>query len=151
LLRAAVILAAILLFAGGIRFIIFKEQPEIVVKSVFQAPVSLYFDAGSTKLSTKDFPILDSIAEFLTENSQDRAVIRGYTDSKGSASQNLRIAAARAEAAKGYLVRKGVHSARIQAIAMGSQEPAAGSEPSAEQKLSRRVEIEIDTGKNKSQ
>jgi len=148
LLPAAFVLAAILLLAVGVRFANFEKKPEVVVKSVFQSPISLYFEAGSTKLSTKNFSILDWIAEYLIKNPEGRATIKGYTDSKGFASKDMRISVARAEAAKGYLVRKGVNSARIQAIGMGSQQPAAGAESSGEKKLSRRVEIEIDTGKN---
>jgi len=145
LLMAGFVLTAFLLAAAGIRLFFFEEKPEIVVKSVFQDPVSLYFEAGSTRLSANDFAFLDRVAELLIQNSRNRAVIKGYTDSKGTASLNMSVSVARAEAVKDYLVQKGVAPDRIQAIGMGSQQPASGANYA---KFSRRVEIEIDSGKN---
>jgi outer membrane protein OmpA-like peptidoglycan-associated protein len=142
---AGFVLTAFLLAAAGIRLFFFEEKPEIVVKSVFQDPASLYFEAGSTRLSANDFAFLDGVAELLIQNSRNRAVIKGYTDSKGTASLNMSISVARAEAVKDYLVQKGVAPYRIQAIGMGSQQPASGAN---HDKFSRRVVIEIDSGKN---
>lgn len=142
-LPAALALAAILLLAVGIAFIEFKEKPQILKQPIIPDPVSLYFEAGSIKISARDFPTLDQIAEFLIKSPQSRVSVKGYTDSKGSASQNMRISAARAEAAKEYLVRKGVDPARIQALGMGPQKPAGVAPASEDQKLSRRVEIEV--------
>jgi len=79
---------------GGNSFCQFEKKPEVVVKSIFQAPVSLYFESGSTELSTRDSPSLDWIAEYLMQNPESWVTIKGYSDSKGTAVQNMRVSAA---------------------------------------------------------
>jgi outer membrane protein OmpA-like peptidoglycan-associated protein len=83
------------------------------------------------------------MAESLIKSPQSRVNVKGYADSKGSAAQNMRISAARAEAAKEYLVRKGVDPARIRVVGMGYQKPADAAQSPEDPKFSRRVEIEV--------
>lgn len=147
-LAAGLALAAFLLIGLGLRFFKFEEKVETLAESAPSAPLRIYFETGSAKLSAEDFPSLNSIAEYLMQNPQAVAVVKGFTDSKGSTAQRMRIATARAEAAKDYLVRKKVDPARIQAFGIGAP-PSPGAPPSTEEpKHSRRVEIEVDTGKN---
>jgi type II secretory pathway predicted ATPase ExeA/outer membrane protein OmpA-like peptidoglycan-associated protein len=140
---ATLALAAGALLAVGVPLIAFKEKPQVVVQPVFPALVSIYFEAGSTRLSARDFPRLDQVAESLAQSPQSRVFVKGYTDSQGSAAHNMRISAARAEAAREYLVQKGVEPARIQAMGLGPRKPAGGGQSPEDPKLSRRVEIEV--------
>jgi general secretion pathway protein A len=146
-LAAALALAAFALAGLGIRWVTFEGKPETAATAAppaAPARVSLYFDAGSTKLPAQDFPKLDALADYLTQNPQGAATIQGYADSKGSPAQNHRISALRAQAAKEYLVGKGVDPDRIQIVGVGTLPPTGVDRASVEeQKLRRRVEIEV--------
>jgi type II secretory pathway predicted ATPase ExeA len=139
-------LAFFFLISYGVSYVKFEEKPVVVIKPIASAPINVYFESGSAKLSADQFPLLDIVAEYLVKNQQQVVFIRGYSDSKGSKPQNIRISTERAEAAKEYLVRKGVTPDKIQAFGMGSLLPPASVLAPDEEKLQRRVEIEIDTG-----
>jgi outer membrane protein OmpA-like peptidoglycan-associated protein len=91
---------------------------------------------------------LDQVADALVAKKQD-VVVEGYTDSRGTQSNNQNLSQRRAEAVRGYLVSRGFPSGQIQARGMGPDRPI-GDNASAEGRANnRRVEIVIaktDTG-----
>jgi outer membrane protein OmpA-like peptidoglycan-associated protein len=135
-------LAVLLIFAAGVPFLNFqKEKPQPV--AVPPNPVSLYFEFASTSLPDHASSELERVADFLRKNPAARATIKGYTDLKGSQKFNIRIAQARADAAKSYLTSRGVEPARVHAFGVGSEKSSDRGRGPEDAKLSRRVEIEI--------
>ncbi|WP_454280666.1 OmpA family protein [Sphingomonas sp. Marseille-Q8236] len=80
--------------------------------------------------------------------------IWGHSDSAGSDAANLTASRRRAEAARDYLVKKGVAADRITVIAMGEARPIApnrkldGSDDLEGRVKNRRVEIKVDLPKS---
>lgn len=76
--------------------------------------------------------------------------IWGHSDSSGSDASNLIASRKRAEAARDYLVKKGVAAERITVIALGEARPIApnrkldGSDDPEGRDKNRRVEIKVD-------
>ncbi|OMJ33106.1 hypothetical protein BSZ14_04735 [Sphingomonas sp. Sph1(2015)] len=76
--------------------------------------------------------------------------IWGHSDSSGSDASNLIASRKRAEAARDYLVQKGVAAERITVIALGEARPIApnrkldGSDDPEGRDKNRRVEIKVD-------
>ncbi len=76
--------------------------------------------------------------------------IWGHSDSTGSDAANLLASRHRAEAARDYLVRKGVAADRITVVALGEARPVApnrkldGSDDPEGRDKNRRVEIKVD-------
>lgn len=79
--------------------------------------------------------------------------IWGHSDSSGSDASNLIASRKRAEAARDYLVEKGVAAERITVIALGEARPIApnrkldGSDDPEGRDKNRRVEIKVDLPK----
>ena len=135
-------LAVLLILTAGVPFFNFqKEKPQPV--SAPPNPVSLYFEFASASLPEHASSELERVADFLRKNPGARATIKGYTDLKGSQKYNIRIAQARADAAKSYLTSRGVEPARVHAFGVGSEKSSDRGRGPDDPKLSRRVEIEI--------
>ena len=88
--------------------------------------------------------ILDSQAEFLARFPQRRITLEGHCDERGTREYNLALGDRRANAAKNYLVARGVDASRISTISYGKERPAAlGSDEESYAQNRRAVTIVI--------
>jgi outer membrane protein OmpA-like peptidoglycan-associated protein len=103
--------------------------------------LSVQFALGSDKLSPRDLPLLDNVAEALKSQAlaADGFAIAGHTDSTGDGRINLELSCARAQAVRRYLVGKGVAESRLTAYGFGSDRPLQGED--AAMAANRRVEV----------
>ena len=69
--------------------------------------------------------ILDEQAAWLARYPQQRITIEGHCDERGTREYNLALGDRRANAAKNYLVAKGVDPARMTTISYGKERPLA--------------------------
>ncbi len=103
----------------------------------------LLFDSGSSTLSSGAQQRLSQVAETLKRYPETDVVVKGYTDSVGSETLNLRLSEDRASNVRNYLVGTGVGAYRITAIGFGEQFPVATNETEAGRQQNRRVELEL--------
>ncbi|MDY0745879.1 OmpA family protein [Paucibacter sp. R3-3] len=103
------------------------------------------FKAGSADLPDSVKRQLDVFAEALKGRSGTSQKVRleGHTDASGSATGNQELSQRRAEAARQYLVDKGVSPDLLTAVGVGSSQPKPGLSPQAPE--NRRVEISRDS------
>jgi peptidoglycan-associated lipoprotein len=88
--------------------------------------------------------ILDSQAQWLTQNPNTRITIEGHCDERGTREYNLGLGDRRANAAKNYLAARGVSASRITTISYGKERPIAlGSDESSWAQNRRAVTIVI--------
>ncbi|WP_019561522.1 MULTISPECIES: OmpA family protein [Caldimonas] len=86
---------------------------------------------------------LDLVAAALLEAPEARVLILGHTDARGSDALNNRLSKERAEAARDYLVGRGVPVERLLAEGRGKTEPVADNATAQGRALNRRVELLI--------
>lgn len=67
---------------------------------------------------------LDSQANWLLTNTSYTAVIEGHADEQGTREYNLALGARRADAARNYLISKGIAGNRIRTVTFGKERPA---------------------------
>jgi OOP family OmpA-OmpF porin len=99
------------------------------------------FDTGSAKLKKAADAKLGEVVDFAKANPGSDLLITGYTDNQGSEAKNVKLSAARAEAVKAYLVKKGVAADRISTKGLGSANPVGDNKTVAGRAANRRVEI----------
>ena len=85
----------------------------------------VFFAFDSSTLSTDAQGTLDRQAGWLGKYPQVSAQIAGNTDDRGTEEYNLALGQRRANAARDYLVARGVSSARLATISYGKDRPTA--------------------------
>ena len=102
----------------------------------------VYFDFDSYSLDGDHRATLDAQADWLARNPNVRVTIEGHADERGTREYNLALGDRRANAAKNYLVARGVPASRITTISWGKERPEAlGSDESAWAQNRRAVTV----------
>ncbi|MFN3432862.1 MAG: peptidoglycan-associated lipoprotein Pal [Sphingomonas sp.] len=83
--------------------------------------------------------ILDSQATWLQRYPNVRATIEGHADERGTREYNLGLGDRRANAAKNYLVAKGIDPSRLTTISYGKERPVALGSDEASWAQNRRA------------
>lgn len=82
---------------------------------------NIYFDFDKASLTSKSEKIMDEIAEILKENTSNKYLITGYTDSKGSPEYNLDLSKRRAATVVNALINRGVPSSILKSVGVGKK------------------------------
>lgn len=128
-----------------------KPVPATPVRTVKRVTLQsdTYFAFNSAQLSEEGERKLDEMAQSLKDARDVRIQVTGYTDPIGSDRYNLKLSQNRAQAVKGYLVKKGVAGEAIAAEGKGETNLVAacpGTRGAAQIKCfgpNRRTEVEI--------
>lgn len=105
---------------------------------------NLLFGSNSEAINTQYHQKLELLGRFLEENPSSYVVLQGFSDSTGSAEQNLALSQARAMAVGQYLVDNfGIDPVRIVPLWYGDLNPAADNGSVQGRQLNRRVEIAV--------
>lgn len=103
----------------------------------------LMFATGSAQLRPGAEQRLQPLARYLARSGARRVRIEGHTDSVGSASSNLALSKARADAVADYLSSQGVDRALIETRGLGETKPVAANTTNSGREENRRVEVTI--------
>lgn len=113
-----------------------KEIEEVEVKD------RVHFDYDSSELSDAAKDILDVQSEWLKSDEAINITIEGHCDERGTREYNIALGERRANAAKSYLVSKGIFEDRIKVISYGKERPAFfGDTPEVLSKNRRAVTV----------
>ncbi len=82
------------------------------------------------------------VAEFLQETG-DKILLTGHTDSDGEEEYNMELGMKRAEEYKAHLMELGVDASQIEVISKGESEPAVPNDSPENKQRNRRVTIHI--------
>lgn len=106
-------------------------------------PSDISFDVNRSNIKANFQSILDQFATSLNQNQISTISIIGHTDSSGSDAINNPLSVERANAARNYLIDRGVASQRIGTEGRGSREPVASNDTAQGRSQNRRVEIYV--------
>jgi len=113
------------------------------VPSIQPPKTVINFGHNSNDLSDEDFETLEPIGAFISQHSDAKIIIKGYTDALGKYLYNKRISDFRANLVKSYFVGRGISPSRIQVFGMESENPRRSNQTREGRMLNRRVEINI--------
>ena len=94
------------------------------------------FKSGVTKQ-------LDGMIEIMNNFPKAKFIIKGYTDSTGSAAYNLKLSEKRAAAVVNYLTKNGVDASRLTSKGFGVDSPIASNKTREGRAQNRRVEVKV--------
>jgi len=126
------------------------ETPVTIVKEVEKLLMldNIYFDFDKADLKPESNKTLDKLAEILKQDTQNRYLITGYTDSRGSEEHNLNLSSRRAEAVVKALIERGVPANMLKARGVGKKIAyAKPSEPDEIRYGDRKMTIELISNK----
>lgn len=83
------------------------------------------FDVDAYVLSADARAILDGQIGWLAENAGYGVIIEGHADERGTREYNLGLGDRRANAARDYMISKGLSAARIKTVSYGKERPEA--------------------------
>jgi peptidoglycan-associated lipoprotein len=97
------------------------------------------FATDSIDLDSDARATLDAQAAWLTRYPRVNATVEGHADERGTREYNLALGDRRANAAKNYLVGKGIDAGRLSTISYGKERPAAEGSDEASWAQNRRA------------
>ena len=103
----------------------------------------IHFASDSSILTDSAKATLNSKLEVFRSNPAMRIVIVGNTDERATDAYNLALGSRRADAAKAYLVSKGIDPLRIEVGSRGESKPIAAGTSLDAQAQNRRVEFRL--------
>jgi outer membrane protein OmpA-like peptidoglycan-associated protein len=116
-----------------------SEQPDGSLK--LNIPSSVSFDTNSYAIKPSFTPVLDQVAQTLTQHPELVAHVVGHTDSTGQPRYNQMLSQERAQSVAQYLALHGVAAQRLAAEGRGQSQPIANNSTEAGRAQNRRVEI----------
>ena len=99
------------------------------------------FDVDSAAIRPSGRDTLTQMADVLGEFNKTAVIVQGHTDSTGSETHNQDLSERRAQAARNYLVGRGVDPQRIATLGFGESQPVAANDTATDRQRNRRVEV----------
>jgi outer membrane protein OmpA-like peptidoglycan-associated protein len=101
------------------------------------------FVSGSARLLNNAEKALERAYAVLAAEPNIKVEIVGYTDSRGGKALNNRLSLQRAQAAKAWLVRKGIDESRLKAVGKAMDDPIDTNDTPEGRANNRRVEFHV--------
>jgi len=102
---------------------------------------SVYFGFDEYTVQTKYQKMLSAHASYLKANSNQKIIIQGNTDDRGTAEYNLALGQRRSDAVRKSLNLMGVSDNQIEAVSFGKEKPKAEGDTEAAWAENRRADI----------
>jgi peptidoglycan-associated lipoprotein len=126
--------------AGGSDSSNFASQPWNDPKSpLFQR--SIYFDFDEFTIKPQYQNMLQAGAAFLKQNPQQKIMIQGNTDDRGTAEYNLALGQRRSDTVRRAFAALGVPDGQMEAVSLGKEKPKAEGNNEAAWAENRRADI----------
>lgn len=104
------------------------------------------FDFDKSDIRADAQPIFERKLEVLRTNTSYRIRIEGHCDERGTDAYNLGLGTRRANAARQYLVNRGIDAGRIETVSLGERRPIDNRSNREAWARNRRVEFHITAG-----
>jgi peptidoglycan-associated lipoprotein len=102
---------------------------------------SVYFGFDEYTVQTKYQKMLSAHASYLKANSNQKIIIQGNTDDRGTAEYNLALGQRRSDAVRKSLNLMGVSDNQIEAVSFGKEKPKAEGDNESAWAENRRADI----------
>jgi len=101
------------------------------------------FKTDSSVIEKDSYVRIKKFADYMDVNSDKKALIAGYTDSRGSDTHNLALSKRRAKAVYQQLIDYGVDASRLSNAGYGEEDPVATNSTETGRRSNRRIEAQL--------
>lgn len=102
---------------------------------------TIYFMLDSSQVQSDFVPVIAAHAQYLVAHPDQRVVMEGHGDERGSREYNIGLGEQRAKSVAGMMKAQGVSEGQLQVVSYGEEKPAAAGHDEASWELNRRVEL----------
>lgn len=102
---------------------------------------TIYFDFDSYEVKAADRELIQAHARYLAQNPNEKIVLEGHTDERGTREYNIALGERRAKAVTQLMLLQGVSQSQLDMISFGEERPVALGHDESAWSLNRRVEI----------
>lgn len=114
----------------------------VIKEDRFDLRESVFFETGKAVIKDVSYSLLDEVAQALKDHAEITLIrIEGHTDDRGSASYNKKLSQQRADAVRGYLIRRGVDGERLESVGFGEERPLDDRQVEEAWEKNRRVDF----------
>ena len=106
------------------------------------AAQTVYFELDRSEIHPDDLGKVEGVAGILAQNAQNKVLIEGHCDERGTEEYNLALGDRRAAAVRRYMVNLGVPSQQMLVVSYGELRPLRRDNTEAAWAMNRRVEFE---------
>lgn len=106
----------------------------------------LYFEPSQFEiagLKPASLSILNKLVDSLNANPKMKIEIAGHTDNSGDDLANLHLSQKRADAIRGYIIKKGINEDKILAKGYGETSPISSNDTPEGRSFNRRTEVKV--------
>jgi len=102
---------------------------------------TVYFMYDSSQIQQDFIPVVASHAQYLISHPQQRVILEGHADERGSREYNIALGEQRAKSVYRMMKVQGVSDSQMEVVSYGEEKPSAEGMDEASWQLNRRVEI----------
>ena len=102
---------------------------------------TIYFMLDSSQVQNDFVPVIAAHAQYLVAHPDQRVVLQGHGDERGSREYNIALGEQRAKSIASMMKVQGVGGNQLDIVSYGEEKPAALGHDEASWELNRRVEI----------
>ena len=100
-----------------------KLPPELTDPKNILSKRSVYFDYDKYEVRAEYKDLVTAHAKFLASHAQNKMLIQGNTDDRGSREYNLALGQKRADAVKKMLTLLGAREDQVESVSLGEEKP----------------------------
>lgn len=101
----------------------------------------IYFELDSSQVRQEFVPVVAAHAQYLASHPQQRVILAGHADERGSSEYNIALGEQRAKSVERMMRSQGVTSSQLEIVSYGEEKPAVSGSGESAWQMNRRVEV----------
>lgn len=115
--------------------------PEFTDPTNALSKLTVYFMYDSSQIQQDFIPVVAAHAQYLLSHPNQRVILEGHADERGSREYNIALGEQRAKSVYRMMKVQGVSDSQLEVVSYGEEKPSAEGMDEASWQLNRRTEI----------
>lgn len=101
----------------------------------------IYFELDSSQVKQEYVPVVAAHARYLASHPNQRVILGGNTDERGSSEYNVALGEQRSKSVERMMRSQGVSASQLEVVSYGEEKPASMGHDESAWQMNRRVEV----------